>query len=560
MCSGPAPYTVGRRGIGGVLALLLPLLAVASGQASGQCILANPSFEIDGSGGPVFGGWAQFGQTGVVDVSSHGAQAARVTGPGGAGWEVSGYWQRLDCEPGEQWEVTGHVQHPSGNPLTGDCAAIVNFEWRDAAGELIDSDWLPVADANSPTDEYLDFTLLGNPAPAGTAAIHVLFGVLDAPDDPSPDVYYDQVTIFSTSPPTMDEMQWMDFPGGMTLTFGNHLWRVKGPGYYGPGPNVFSDDPECVWVDGQGQLHLTLSDQGSYWASTEVVLESALGYGDYIVTTVGRLDLLDLHAVLGIFLWQYGPCWDEAYLWWNPFNEIDIEYSRWGYAGNEIGQFVAQPYDWPGNRERFDATFAEGEVASHAMRWRADRVEYRVWRGGPYDESPETMIHAWTYEGPHIPRPEQPRMHLNLWKLEGTPSSDQEVVFSDFVFVPEQDVSAVPGRARPGERERWGAFDHHEPFASGRLTARLLPLRPSPLLSQSEIRFELFREARMEVDILSVDGRRIGTLSSDVFAPGIHTIPWDGRDERGRRLEAGSYWIRLSGASFEQVRRATILR
>ncbi len=527
------------------LPMLLCLMGTF-GQASGQCILANPSFEIDGSGGAVFGGWEQFGQTGVVNVPSHGAQAARVRGPGGTGWDVSGYWQRLDCQAGEQWEVTGHVQHPSANPLTGACAAIVNIEWRDAGGDLIDYDSFPVADASAPADEYIGFDVLSSAAPEGTAAIHFLLGVLEGPGDPSPDVYFDQVTIFSTSPPTMDDMQWMDFPGGRTVEFGDHTWRVKGPGYYGPGPNVFSDSPDCVWVDGQGRLHLTLADQGGYWASTEVVLEDALGYGDYIVSTVGRLDLVDIQAVLGIFLWQYGPCWDESYLWWNPYNEIDIEYSRWGYAGNEIGQFVAQPYDWPGNRERFEATFAEGEITSHAMRWWADRVEYRVWRGGPFDESPETMIHAWTYAGPHIPRPEQPRMHLNLWKLEGTPSSNQEIVFHDFVFVPEQGMSAVP--------------DPTTPPASVRPVARLLSARPSPFVSESEIRFELFGEARVDVGIISVDGRRVRTLSSGVLQPGVHAVRWDGRDDGGRLLEAGSYWIWLGGGELDRVHRTTLVR
>ena len=121
-----------------------------------------------------------------------------------------------------------------------------------------------------------------------------------------------------------------------------------------------------------------------------MVTEEALGYGDYILTTVGRLDLLDPQAVLGIFLWEYGPCWDDSYTWWNAFNEIDIEYSRWQNPSSDIGQFVAQPYDWPGNISRFDATFGEGEVTSHAMRWLPDRVEYRVWRGGPTTSRPRT--------------------------------------------------------------------------------------------------------------------------------------------------------------------------
>ncbi|MBD3220989.1 hypothetical protein GF314_07070, partial [bacterium] len=416
--------------------LLAILVVLGAAPAAAQCILANPSFEMTDPGGAVFGWWNQFGVVDATGEADHGQRAAVVRGPDSGTWDVSAFWQPLDGEPGEQWEITGHVRHPASSPLVGQNVALVNVEWRDALGNLIDYDSHVVADAGSPTDEYLDFSLLSSPAPDGTSAIHLLLGVLQSSDDPASEVWFDQVTCFSTTPPTIDDVQWNDFPGGRTLAFAGRTWRVKGPGYYGPGPNVFSDATDCVWVDDQQQLHLTLSLQGGTWTSTEVVAEEALGYGDYVVTTVGRLDLLDPQAVLGLFLWEYGPCWDDAYTAWNAFNEIDIEYSRWGDPGDDLGQFVAQPFWYPGNIERYDATFADGEVTSHAIRWLADRVEYRCWRGPADEESTSPLIHAWTYAGPHIPRPEQPRFHLNLWKLEGTPAGDQEVVFRDFRFVP----------------------------------------------------------------------------------------------------------------------------
>ncbi len=524
---------------------LCSLCAFFTGVAVGQCILSNPSFEISGSGSATFGGWNQFGVVGSVTEASHGALAARVSGPNYGGWDVSGYWQRQDCEPGEQWEATGYVQHPSGKPLTGQSIALVNIEWRDAAGDLIDYDSFTVADSSSPMDEYIDFTVLSEPAPEGTAATIFLLAVLQSPSDPSPDVYFDQVTFYSTSPPTIDDLQWNDFPSGRNLAFGGHTWRIKGPGVYGPGNNFFCDAADCVWVDGSGRLHLKLQYRGGIWASTEVATQESLGYGDYILTTVGRLDQIDPQAVLGIFLWEYGTCWDYAYLWWNAFNEIDIEYSRWGSPDNAIAQFVAQPYDYSGNIHRFDAAFSEGEVTSHAMRWLADRVEYRVWRGGPDDESTANLIESWTYTGPHIPRPEQPRMHLNLWKLEGTPAADQEVIFQDFVFVPAGGTTHVDGS------------DGGLPAAP---PGRLYPAAPNPFNPQTTVRFDLVRDGFAELAVYDLDGRLLRTLASGYHTTGEHHATWNGRDDEGRSLASGVYLFVLRGSDFVETQRVALIK
>lgn len=531
------------------LCLVVGLMTAAvtgADSASGQCILANPSFEIDGSSGLVLGGWNQFGAVGKVSLASHGRQAARVSGPNNGTWDVSGYWQSQDCLPGEQWAITGHVLNPGTNPLAGANAALVNVEWRDAGDGLISYDTFTVANAASIRDEYLEFTLLSSAAPAGTVTARLLVGTLQSPSDPVSDVYFDQVTFFSTSSPTIDDVQWNDFPGGRTLDFGGHTWRVKGPGYFGPGPNLFTDSPTRVWVDGGGALHLTLSKVGGNWYSTEVTTLEALGYGDYVLTTVGSLDLLDPQAVLGIFLWEYGPCWDDAYTWWNAYNEIDIEYSRWENPASDIAQFVAQPYNWSGNISRFDAAFGADEVVSHAMRWLSDRVEYRVWRGGPDEEATSPVVHAWTYTGRHIPRPEQPRLHLNLWRISGEPAADQEVVCTDFNFVPAGAASAVDG----------------EPGATlpSPAAGRLFPAAPNPFNPQTILRFELDRDEFVELAIYDLDGHRVRTLVSGFLPAGEHNRTWDGRDANGRLMASGVYLHRLSGRDFQEARRIVLLK
>jgi hypothetical protein len=525
----------------------LTIAVAATPAAAVQCMLANPSFELAGSSGAAFGGWNQFGPVGSSSVAAHGRFSARVSGPNTHVWDVAGFWQPLDCVPGQRWTTSVCVYPLAAGPLTGGSQAILNIEWHDAAGALISYESHVAADATTPKDAWRVCSVQSGAAPAGTASIHFVLGVLQGPTDPVPTVLFDAPTCVLVGPPTLEDLQWGDFGGGRTVSFSGRTWRVKGPGYFGPGPNSFDNSAAAANVDANGRLHLTIHKVGSTWYSSEVVLNDALGYGDYVFTTRGRLDLLDKNAVLGLFLWQYGPCYDTGYLWWNPYNEIDVEFSRWGNPGNAIAQFVAQPADVGGNITRFNASFGDTEITSHAMRWLPQRVEYRSWRGGPDAESAATRIAAWTYTGAHIPRPEAPRVHLNLWQL-AAPATAQEAVFDAFTFRP-----ACPGGncgvlgVEPGSPEAATA------------TARLSAAAPNPFAASTTIRFALAAAGDVDLAVYDVSGRIVRRLAGGRTEAGAHTAVWNGRDDAGRRVAPGVYLYRLRAPGVSDVKRVVVI-
>ena len=525
------------------LVLFAVLAAFAPARTDAQCMLANPSFEIGGTSPSVFAGWNQFGAVGSVTTAKHGAVAARVSGPNTGNWHVSGYWQPQASAAGDRWKVTGYVRVPANLPLAGGSKAIVNVEWRNSGGALLSYESHDVATPATVRDSFVAFTFTTAAAPTGTATARLVLGVLQGPGDPQRDAWFDQVTFEKQTTPSLDALQWGDFTNGRTVSFAGRTWRVKNTGVYGPGPNSFSSATDAVWVDANGRLHLTIKKVGATWYSTEVALDTPLGYGDYLFTTRGDLDTFQPTTVFGLFVWEYGPCYDAGYLWWNPFNEIDVEFSRWGIAGGPNAQFVAQPFDWGGNRNQFTMNFTTDEVTTHAFRWRPDRVEFRSWRGGPNAELPANTVRAWTYTGPHIPRPDQPRVHLNLWQAAGAPTTTQEAVLDGFTF-----------RAWPS------AFLSADDAPEATPPLALAIAGRNPSRGGAVLRCALPASARVKVSVHDVAGRLVRELVNEPLAAGTHEFAWDGRGVDGERVAPGVYLARLQSGERVASARLVVLR
>ena len=404
------------------------------------CLVENPSFDIPGDEpGQVLAGWCGFGQVGVTSaLTEHGGRSATAAGPDTGGWDVSGYWQPFEAAPGDRFRVVAHAAHPASDPIVGQARAILNVEWRDAGEGLIAYESFDLVGPSSPTDCLQRFEFETGPAPGGTATARFLVGFLQSPALETGTAIFDLVDIHRTEPPGWDDLQWTDF-GETTLLFAGRTWRVKGPGFFGPGPNHFSDSRDNARVDGDGKLRLRTTQVDGVWYAAEVAAEEALGYGEYRFKVEADLDDLDPNVVFGLFVWEYQPCWRPDN-WWNANNEFDIEFSRWTEPNGPPAQFVFQPYWRDGNRHRFELTTDGPESpTTHVFDWRPDAVVCRSWTGHADEPDPGDLIETWTYTGPDIPRPEAPRVHVNLWLIGGNAPGDGqevEVVLSDFVFVP----------------------------------------------------------------------------------------------------------------------------
>ena len=94
------------------------------------------------------------------------------------------------------------------------------------------------------------------------------------------------------------------------------------------------------------------------------------------------------------------------------------------------------------------------------------------------------------------------------------------------------------------------------PAASG---SHLRYVRPNPTAGGTVVGLSLDRTTRVELDVYDVAGRRVRTLLHGPVEGGFRRVVWDGRDEAGRSVGTGVYFVRLHAVGQTEVRKATRL-
>ena len=120
-----------------------------------------------------------------------------------------------------------------------------------------------------------------------------------------------------------------------TVHFSHHVWNIRNSPVetHGPGNNYWSADKKRnVWVDKKGFLHFRLTRDPANpekWYCAQVESQDAMGYGTYQFKTEGRIDKLNENVIFGMFCYP-----DDSKKPLDGYDEIDIEFSRWGKKHN----------------------------------------------------------------------------------------------------------------------------------------------------------------------------------------------------------------------------------
>jgi hypothetical protein len=226
-------------------------------------------------------------------------------------------------------------------------------------------------------------------------------------------------------------------------------WNVKS-GAKKPGPNNWS--PGNVFVDANGDLHLTITNVGGAWYCSEVWTDAAFGFGAWQWQLSTAVDNLDPNVVLGLF--AYGP----PALGPDGTNEIDVEYSRFGATTGDNGRWTI----WPTaittppvlGRTTFPLALGADPTTTSRFTWTSSSVAFATLGGFQPADSNTNILQSWTYQptNPTATIAQSPMpIHMNLYLYHGSPPTNGQgvdVAIHSFSVTPAvaATVPALPGK------------------------------------------------------------------------------------------------------------------
>jgi len=223
-----------------------------------------------------------------------------------------------------------------------------------------------------------------------------------------------------------------------SLNWKGHTWAVTNGGMAG----VVSGSANNVVLDGNGYLHLKITNSGGTWTAAELFTTDNLGFGTYQWQFEGPVDNFDKCVVLGLF--PYGPA---GHIGGDGENEIDIEFSKWnGEVGSSNADFAYYPATGFGANGKsatdiFQFSLGGATLSTGRTVWSSQSITGTIMSGLQPVGTTANVLHTFTFApasgaAQKIPQVAVP-LGMNFWCYGTTPASNQEIIVRDFQFIPE---------------------------------------------------------------------------------------------------------------------------
>jgi hypothetical protein len=164
----------------------------------------------------------------------------------------------------------------------------------------------------------------------------------------------------------------------------------------------------------------------------------------------------------------------------------------------------------------------------------------------------------------------------NLISSKGGLSSDIKLGFAVIVVSGDPDNTNVSAMSHHGGSGKVSLQDFHfslhraQPISSaGNVGADVVTPalgkiamsgRPNPSSSGIFLNISLQKSTNVQLEILTVDGKKVASAYSGAMNAGANTIYWNGRGSNGARVAPNYYFARLSSPEGSKVTRLVLIK
>jgi hypothetical protein len=100
----------------------------------------------------------------------------------------------------------------------------------------------------------------------------------------------------------------------------------------------------------------------------------------------------------------------------------------------------------------------------------------------------------------------------------------------------------------------------HAPIVEARHGFDLSPANPNPFQKTTTIQFSMPSRQHVTISVHNVHGQTVRTLVNEILDANVHAREWDGRDESGRAVANGIYFVHMRANDFSAVKKVLRIR
>lgn len=92
------------------------------------------------------------------------------------------------------------------------------------------------------------------------------------------------------------------------------------------------------------------------------------------------------------------------------------------------------------------------------------------------------------------------------------------------------------------------------------LPTALRSIYPNPFNPETTVSFSLKQDGRTEIHVYNILGQKIRTLVDGSLKAGNHTIRWNGKDDNGRGVSSGIYFLKMSAGTYKATSKLVLMK